>query len=94
MLLAALPEGIQARRRPGRLARRHRQTGRVLGLARRIVEDRSASGVLIDLGKEWTDRLGRVGVLAVSKKISAEDRSHLAALPVLVVLTHLILDPP
>lgn len=48
----------------------------------------------IDLGKEWTDRLDRVEALAVSKKISAEDRSHLAAFPEIVVLTHLILDPP
>ncbi|MGW1606125.1 hypothetical protein [Streptomyces eurythermus] len=48
----------------------------------------------IDLGMEWTDRLERVDALAVSKKISAEDRSHLAALPEVVVLTHLILDPP
>lgn len=48
----------------------------------------------IDLGKEWTDRLDRVEALAISKKISAEDRSHLAAFPEIVVLTHLILDPP
>jgi hypothetical protein len=47
----------------------------------------------IDLGKEWTDRLGRVEALAVSKKVSAEDRSHLATFPEIVVLTHLILAP-
>lgn len=29
-----------------------------------------------------------------SKKVSAEDRSHLAAFPEIVVLTHLVLDPP
>ncbi|MBA6439104.1 hypothetical protein [Streptomyces sp. GMR22] len=28
------------------------------------------------------------------KKVSAEDRSHLAAFPEIAVLTHLILDPP
>ncbi|MEH6374153.1 hypothetical protein V7793_07405 [Streptomyces sp. KLMMK] len=32
--------------------------------------------------------------LAASKKTSAEDRGHLAAFPEIVVLTHLILDPP
>ncbi|MCX5315802.1 hypothetical protein [Streptomyces sp. NBC_00154] len=63
-------------------------------MARKVVEDWSASGMPIDLGKEWTDRLDRVEALAVSKKISAEDRSHLAAFPEIVVLTHLILNPP
>jgi len=92
--LAALPEVIKAQRRLDQLARRHRQTRRALDLARKIVEDWSASGMPIDLGKEWTDRLDRVEALAVSKKISVEDRSHLAAFPEIVVLTHLILDPP
>ncbi|MEN8651655.1 hypothetical protein ABCR94_13755 [Streptomyces sp. 21So2-11] len=48
----------------------------------------------IDLGKEWTDRLDRVEAQSVSKKVSAEVRSHLAEFPEIVVLTHLILDPP
>ncbi|MFI7337029.1 hypothetical protein ACIBUY_03715 [Streptomyces sp. NPDC050085] len=63
-------------------------------LARKIVEDWSAYGMPIDLGREWTDRLDRVEAIAVSEKISAEDRSYLAAFPEIVVLTHLILDPP
>ncbi|WP_432095331.1 hypothetical protein [Streptomyces sp. bgisy100] len=63
-------------------------------MARKIIEDWSASGMPIDLGKEWTDHLDRVEALAVSKKISAGDRSHLAAFPEIVMLTHLILDPP
>ncbi|MDJ0347538.1 TniQ family protein [Streptomyces sp. H10-C2] len=92
--LVALPEVVEGQRRLDQLARRHRQTGRALDLARKIVEDWSASGMPIDLGTEWTDRLDRVEALAVSKKISAEDRSHLAAFPEIVVLTHLILDPP
>ncbi|MER5201508.1 hypothetical protein ACWD3J_49735 [Streptomyces sp. NPDC002755] len=74
--------------------RRHRQTGRALDLAQKIVEGWSASGIPIDLGEEWTDRLDRVEALAVSKKISAEHRSHLAAFPEIVVLKNLILDPP
>ncbi|MBL1112769.1 hypothetical protein JK364_10230 [Streptomyces sp. 110] len=32
--------------------------------------------------------------LAASKEVSAEERSHLTAFPEIVVLTHLILDPP
>lgn len=63
-------------------------------MAQKIIEDWSASGMPIDLGTEWTDRLDRLETLAVSKKISAEDHSHLAAFPEVVMLTHLILDPP
>ncbi|MGC5360296.1 hypothetical protein ACPXCE_01225 [Streptomyces sp. DT24] len=92
--LGALPEVVEAQRRLDQLARRHRQIGRALDLARKIVEDWSASGMPIDLGKEWTDRLARVEALAVSKNISAEDRHHLAAFPEIVELTHLILNPP
>ncbi|MFJ7421825.1 hypothetical protein ACIQXD_24915 [Streptomyces uncialis] len=92
--LGVLPEVLAAQRRPNKLARRHQRTGRALDLARKIVEDWSASGMPIDLGKEWTDRPDRIEALAVSKKIPAEDRSHLAAFPEIVVLTHLILDPP
>ncbi|WP_199800678.1 hypothetical protein [Streptomyces marianii] len=91
--LGAPPEVIEAQRRLDQLARRHPQTGRALDMARKIVEDWSASGMPIDPGKERTDRLDQVEALAVSKKISAEDRSHLAAFPEIVVLTHLILDP-
>ncbi|MEU8836839.1 MULTISPECIES: hypothetical protein [Streptomyces] len=92
--LVSLPEVIQAQRRLDQLARRHRQIRHALDLARRVVEDWSASGMPIDLGNEWTDRLDRVEALAVSRKVSAEDRSHLAAFPEIVVLTHLILEPP
>ncbi|MFF4316906.1 hypothetical protein [Streptomyces sp. NPDC001507] len=92
--LGTLPEVVEAQRRLDQLARRHRQTGRALDLARKVVEDWSASGMPIDLGKEWTDRLERVEAVAVSKNISAEDRHHLAAFPEIVVLTHLILNPP
>lgn len=38
-------------------------------MARKIVEDWSASGMPIDLGKEWTDRLDGVEALGVSKRI-------------------------
>jgi hypothetical protein len=89
-----LPEVIQAQRRPDQLASRHRKIRQALDLARRIVEDWSAIGMPIDLGKEWTDRLDRVEAQSVSKKVSAEDRGHLAAFPEIMVLTHLILDPP
>ncbi|MEW2630840.1 hypothetical protein AB0903_04085 [Streptomyces sp. NPDC048389] len=92
--LTRLPEVVQAQRRLDRLARRHRQMRAALDLARRIVEDWSHSGMPIDLGKEWTDRLDRVEAQSASKKISAEERIHLAAFPEIVVLTHLILDPP
>ncbi|MFI5808861.1 hypothetical protein [Streptomyces sp. NPDC051561] len=92
--LGVLPEVIAAQRQLNQLARQHRQTGRALDLALKIVEDWSASGMPIDLGKEWTDRLDRIEALAVSKKIPAEDRSHLATFPEIVVLTHLILDSP
>lgn len=92
--LVSLPEVIEAQCRLDQLARRHRKVRQALDLARRIVEDWSASGMPIDLGKEWTDRLDRVEALAVSKKVSAEDRSHLATFPEIVVLTHLILAPP
>ncbi|MFE5938592.1 hypothetical protein ACFQ69_24860 [Streptomyces sp. NPDC056470] len=92
--LVALPEVIEAQCRLDQLARRHRQTRRALDMARKIVEDWSASGMPIDFGKEWPDRLGRVEALAVRKGISAEDRSHLAAFPEIVMLTHLILAPP
>lgn len=60
-----------------------------LDLARKIVEHwppecRSTSG-----------RSGSIASTASKlKKVSAEDRSHLAAFPEIVVLTHLILDPP
>ncbi|MGW2514849.1 hypothetical protein ACWC0A_36845 [Streptomyces scopuliridis] len=92
--LTHLPETVQAQHRLDRLARHHRQIRQALDLARRIVEDWSVSGMPIDLGKEWTDRLDRVEAQSVSKKISAEDRGHLAAFPEIVVLTHLVLDPP
>ncbi|MFI2437358.1 hypothetical protein [Streptomyces sp. NPDC018693] len=92
--LGVLPEVIEAQRRLDQLARRHRQIRQALDMARKIVEDWSASGMPIDLGKEWTDRLDRIEALAVSEKVSADDRSHLAAFPETVVLTHLILDPP
>ncbi|MET8330307.1 TniQ family protein [Streptomyces sp. NPDC005181] len=92
--LVSLPEVIEAQRRLDHLVRRHRQIRQALDLARKIVEDWSASGMPIDLGKEWTDRLDRIEALAISKKVSADDRSHLAAFPEIVVLTHLILDPP
>ncbi|MGV4930245.1 TniQ family protein [Streptomyces sp. BHT-5-2] len=92
--LGTLPEVVEAQRRLDQLSRRHGQIGRALDLARKIVEDWSASGMPIDLGKEWIDRLERVEGLAVSKNISAEERHHLAAFPEIVVLTHLILNPP
>ncbi|MEV8548132.1 TniQ family protein [Streptomyces sp. NPDC051572] len=92
--LSHLPEVIQAQRRLDQIARRHRQIGQALDLARKIVEEWSASGMPIDLGKEWTDRLDRVEAHSASKKISAEDRHHLAAFPEIVVLASLILNPP
>ncbi|CAL9664358.1 hypothetical protein [Streptomyces sp. Tu 3180] len=92
--LDVLPEVLKAQQRLDQLARRHRQIKQALDLARTIVEEWSASGMPIDLGKEWTDRLDRVEALAVSKKISAEDRSRLATFPEIVALTHLILGPP
>ncbi|MFF7770393.1 hypothetical protein ACFZC7_28295 [Streptomyces massasporeus] len=90
--LAPLPEVIEAQRRLDQLARHHRQIRQALELARKIVEDWSASGMPIDLGKEWTDRRDRIEALAISKEVSADDRSHLAAFTEIVVLTHLIID--
>ncbi|MFD9791418.1 hypothetical protein ACFWXK_10750 [Streptomyces sp. NPDC059070] len=71
--LGVLPEVIKAQRRLDQFARRHRKVRQALDLARKIVEDWSASGMPIDLGKMWADRLDRVEALAVSKKVSAED---------------------
>jgi hypothetical protein len=48
----------------------------------------------IGLGKEWTDRLDRIEAHSVSKKVSTEDRHHLAAFPEIAVLATLILNPP
>jgi hypothetical protein len=73
---------------------RHPQIRRALALARKIVEEWSASGMAINLGKEWTDRLDRVAAHSANKKGSAEDCRHLAAFPKIVVLANLILNPP
>ncbi|MGW0828256.1 hypothetical protein [Streptomyces sp. NPDC002845] len=88
------PVVIPAQRRLDQLARRHRQLGQALDLARKIVEEWSSSGMPIDLGSEWTNRLDRIEKHPVSKKIPAEDRHHLAAFPEIVVLANLILNPP
>lgn len=92
--LTNLPEVIQAQRRLDQLARHHRQIGRALTLAQKIVDEWSSSGMPIDLGNEWTHRLDRIEMLAASKEIPADDRHHLAAFPEIVVLTNLILNPP
>jgi hypothetical protein len=92
--LTNLPEVIQAQLRLDRLARHHRHLGQALTLARKIVEEWSASGMPIDLGNEWTNRLDRIETHTASKEIPAADRHHLAAFPDIVVLTNLILNPP
>ncbi|MFD8385815.1 TniQ family protein [Streptomyces sp. NPDC059679] len=92
--LTHLPEVIQAQHRLDQIARRQRQVRQALDLARTIIEEWSASGMPIDLGKEWTDRLDRVEAHSASKKISAEDRRHLVTFPEIVVLAKLILNPP
>ncbi|MFE9197493.1 TniQ family protein [Streptomyces albidoflavus] len=92
--LTRLPEVLQAQRRLDHLARRHRKIRQALDLARKIVGEWSASGMPIDLGKEWTDRLDRIEAHSASKKVSVEDRHHLAAFPEIAVLATLILNPP
>ncbi|MGV4926395.1 TniQ family protein [Streptomyces sp. BHT-5-2] len=92
--LAHLPEVLHAQRRLDRFARRHRKMRQALDVGCKIVDEWSASGMPIDLRREWTDRLDRIEAHSASKMIPAEDRHRLAAFPEIVVLATLVLDPP
>ncbi|MEU6239139.1 TniQ family protein [Kitasatospora sp. NPDC047058] len=93
--LTNLPEVLQAQRRLDLLARRHgRGMQQALELAWKIIDEWSAGGMPLDLGREWTRRLDRIEDHPVSGKIPFEDRHRLAAFPEIATLTDLILNPP
>ncbi|WP_316528889.1 TniQ family protein [Kitasatospora brasiliensis] len=93
--LSSLPEVLQAQRRLDLLARRHdRGMQQALDLAWKIIDEWSAGGMPLDLGREWTRRLDHIEAHPVGKKIPFEDRHRLAAFPEIAVLAELILNPP
>ncbi|CAM5272223.1 hypothetical protein KAURM247S_04287 [Kitasatospora aureofaciens] len=93
--LTSLPEVLQAQHHLDLLARRQdRRMQKALDLAWKIVDEWSASGMPLDLGREWTRRLDRIDDHPVSRRIPFEDRHRLAAFPEITVLADLILNPP
>ncbi|MGW5776504.1 hypothetical protein [Streptomyces sp. NPDC003863] len=89
------PEVLQAQHRLGLLARRQ-DLGmqQALDLAWKIIDEWSAGGMPLDLGREWIRRLDRIEDHLVSRKIPFEDRHRLAAFPGITVPADMILSPP
>lgn len=93
--LTHLPEVLQAQHHLDRLAHRHdHRIQHALDLARKIIDEWSAGGMPLDLGREWTRRLDRIELHSAGTKIPFEDRHRLASFPETTVLTDLVLNPP